>query len=360
MGYESKVWVLVALAAVWIYMGSWCVEGEGDVPCMFVFGDSLSDNGNNNDLSTLAKANYLPYGIDFPSGPTGRFTNGRTSVDFISEFLGFEKMIPPFANTSGSDILQGVNYASGASGIRTETGTHLGANIRLGSQIANHRAIVSEIARKLGNVEKAQNYLNKCLYYINIGSNDYINNYFLPQHYPTSTKYTPQDYAVALIQEYSQHLRALHGLGSRKFALFGLHLLGCIPYEMMNHGEAGSLCVKEENSAALVFNDKLKALVDRFNQEFSDSKFIYINNAIISSETPNVSGNIVKGAGCCETRADGMCAPKKEACIARKLHLFWDSIHPSESANLVLATFAYKSPIPTYAHPMDISHLVNL
>lgn len=50
---------------------------------MFVFGDSLVDNGNNNNLNSIAKANYVPYGIDFPSGPTGRFSNGKTLIDFL-------------------------------------------------------------------------------------------------------------------------------------------------------------------------------------------------------------------------------------------------------------------------------------
>lgn len=53
------------------------------VPAMFIFGDSLIDNGNNNGLTSLAKANYLPYGIDFDAGPTGRFSNGYTMVDTI-------------------------------------------------------------------------------------------------------------------------------------------------------------------------------------------------------------------------------------------------------------------------------------
>jgi len=39
--------------------------------------------------------------------------------------LGFDHFIPPYANTLGADIVQGVNYASGAAGIRNETGTHL-------------------------------------------------------------------------------------------------------------------------------------------------------------------------------------------------------------------------------------------
>lgn len=41
-----------------------------------------------------------------------------------AEELGFKHFIPPYANTSGFDILEGVNYASGAAGIRNETGTH--------------------------------------------------------------------------------------------------------------------------------------------------------------------------------------------------------------------------------------------
>lgn len=55
------------------------------MPAMFVFGDSLIDNGNNNDLPSLAKANYYPYGIDFSNGPTGRFSNGYTIVDEIGD-----------------------------------------------------------------------------------------------------------------------------------------------------------------------------------------------------------------------------------------------------------------------------------
>ena len=59
------------------------VNAEPQLPCYFIFGDSLSDSGNNNNLDTLAKVNYPPYGIDFPRGPTGRFSNGRNMQDII-------------------------------------------------------------------------------------------------------------------------------------------------------------------------------------------------------------------------------------------------------------------------------------
>ena len=62
------------------------IHAEKQVPCFFIFGDSLADNGNNNLLPTLAQVNYHPYGIDYPDGPTGRFTNGRTAVDILGLF----------------------------------------------------------------------------------------------------------------------------------------------------------------------------------------------------------------------------------------------------------------------------------
>lgn len=58
-------------------------QQEPQVPCFYIFGDSLVDNGNNNGILTLARANYMPYGVDFPQGTTGRFTNGRTYVDIL-------------------------------------------------------------------------------------------------------------------------------------------------------------------------------------------------------------------------------------------------------------------------------------
>lgn len=50
----------------------------------FVFGDSLVEVGNNNYITSLSKANYMPNGIDFGM-PTGRYTNGRTIVDILGK-----------------------------------------------------------------------------------------------------------------------------------------------------------------------------------------------------------------------------------------------------------------------------------
>jgi len=57
-------------------------------PAIIVFGDSIVDAGNNDDImTTLARCNYPPYGIDFDGGiPTGRFCNGKVATDFIGKF----------------------------------------------------------------------------------------------------------------------------------------------------------------------------------------------------------------------------------------------------------------------------------
>jgi len=55
------------------------------VPAVLVFGDSIMDTGNNNNITqTLAKCNFPPYGRDFQGGiPTGRFGNGKVPSDLI-------------------------------------------------------------------------------------------------------------------------------------------------------------------------------------------------------------------------------------------------------------------------------------
>lgn len=117
--------ILLSIIFLFLLTCNLSAHGEKLVPCYFVFGDSLVDNGNNNARATAVKANYAPYGIDYPGGPTGRFSNGRNVADFIAEALGFTDHMPPFATANGDAFVNGVNYASGGSGILHGTGKQL-------------------------------------------------------------------------------------------------------------------------------------------------------------------------------------------------------------------------------------------
>ncbi|KAI3764831.1 hypothetical protein L2E82_14848 [Cichorium intybus] len=340
---------------VLIFIG--LVAGEPQVPCYFIFGDSLVDSGNNNRLDTTAKANYPPYGIDFPKGVTGRFTNGRTVADIIGQLLGFVDFIPPYATVTDQVINTGVNYGSGSAGIREESGSHLGYRINLDTQLLNHVTTISRISALQNNKTFTAEYLKKCIYLANIGSNDYINNYLIPTRYPTSKIYTADQYATVLVQQYRQQLTTLYNLGARKIAIFGLGQIGCTPAEIANFGTNGKPCVEWINDAIKLFNDKLKHVVQELNSDHFNAKFTFINLTSISAPQGDVS---VPNVPCCQVANSGQCVPNSSPCLVRALSVFYDGFHPTEVANTIVATRSYIALSNKDASPYDISHLARL
>ncbi|KAJ0641658.1 putative triacylglycerol lipase [Helianthus annuus] len=367
MASEQKRWsVMHVLSLILILkMVSFEVNCDPQVPCYFIFGDSLVDNGNNNRIASLARANYLPYGIDFPSGPTGRFSNGKTVVDAVAELLGFDDYIPPYANARGRAILNGVNYASAAAGIRDETGQQLGARISFAGQVNNYKTTVSQVVNILGDEDSAANYLRQCIYSVGLGSNDYLNNYFMPNYYQTSRQYTPEQYASVLIQQYSELVRELYNYGARKLVLNGIGQIGCSP-NALSQSPDGTTCVEKINSANKLFNNELISLVDNFNRDLPDAKFIYINNYDIFQDfinNPQAYGFTVTNAGCCGVgRNNGQitCLPGQTPCQNRDEHVFWDAFHPTEAANVIVGRRSYSAQSGSDAHPMDIRQLAQL
>lgn len=99
---NKGVWEHASTAAVLVLVlcsvGIAKVKSQSQkVPGLFVFGDSLVEVGNNTFLNTIARANYFPYGIDFGRGSTGRFSNGKSLIDFIGKIK------------SSSTLLQSIN-----------------------------------------------------------------------------------------------------------------------------------------------------------------------------------------------------------------------------------------------------------
>lgn len=59
-------------------------------------------------------------------------------------------------------------------------------------------------------------------------------------------------------------------------ALIGVGQIGCSPNELAQSSPDGTACVERINSAIQLFNNKLIALVDQFNQ-LDGAHFTYIN-----------------------------------------------------------------------------------
>ncbi|KAF6159484.1 hypothetical protein GIB67_032255, partial [Kingdonia uniflora] len=368
MGFKIKreMWVVVVCVLVVGMLVSNVGAQPQQVPCYFIFGDSLVDNGNNNRLGTIARANYLPYGIDFPGGPTGRFSNGVTTTDIIAELLGFSNYIPAYANVRGRQLLGGVNFASAAAGIRDETGQQLGGRISFNGQLRNYQNTVAQIVNILGDENTAADYLGRCIYSVGMGSNDYLNNYFMPTFYSTSRLYTPVQYADILIKQYTQQLRTLYNYGARKVAVIGVGAIGCSPSQLATNSPNGVTCVERVNSANRLFNQRLVTLVDNFNNNLPGAKFIYVNaygifDSILRS--PSSYGITNTNTGCCGVgRNNGQitCLPLQSPCRNRNQYLFWDAFHPTAAANIIIGRRSYSAQSSSDSYPIDIQRLAQL
>lgn len=74
-------------------------------------------------------------------------------------------------------------------------------------QIARFGRTVQVISRRYfrGDYSGLMGYLSKCIIVSGLGSNDYLNNYFMPS-FSTSTVYTPKAFATSLLEDYSSQL----------------------------------------------------------------------------------------------------------------------------------------------------------
>ncbi|KAL5703993.1 hypothetical protein ACHQM5_022476 [Ranunculus cassubicifolius] len=340
------------------------VGSSPQVTAMFVFGDSLVDDGNNNFLSSYAKSNYMPYGIDFNRGPTGRFCNGKTIIDFLGENIGLPN-IPPYATTTTFETtLRGVNYASAAGGILNETGRFLGDRYSFSQQVSHFQRTLDQFKRQMTETDLSQ-YLAKSIVMVIIGSNDYINNYLLPYLYPTAYYHSPADYADILIDNYANQIMTLYNAGLRKFVLGNVGPLGCIPNQLASGLAPPGTCINYVNEMVGLFNQRLRSLVENMNTNHKDAMFVYGNTYGAFGDilnNPSLYGFRVRDAGCCgigRNQGQVTCLPYSVPCFNRNEYVFWDAFHPTEAVNSILARRAYEGP-PNDCYPVNLKQLVQM
>lgn len=76
----------------------------------------------------------------------------------------------------------------------------------MNKQLSLHQDTVGRIATILGNQTAADGLLRRCLYTVNMGSSDYVNNYYYLPVTGTRLLFTPEKFAEELIQRYSRQL----------------------------------------------------------------------------------------------------------------------------------------------------------
>ncbi|XP_017244672.1 GDSL esterase/lipase At2g04570 [Daucus carota subsp. sativus] len=326
------------------------------VSAIIVFGDSSVDSGNNNQLSTLLKSNFQPYGRDFYGGkPTGRFCNGRIPPDFISEAFGLKPAVPAYLDPmyNISDFVDGVNFASAGTGYDSATSDVLSV-IPFMRELEYYKEYQSKLKAHVGD-EKAKEITSEALYLLSLGTNDFLENYYtMPDRRSQFTVDKYQDYLSGIAGKF---IKELYELGARKISLGGLPPMGCLPLERTAdffRGQGGE-CNENYNRVALNFNSKLSGLVKNLNQELSGIKVVLSNPYNILKQIvhkPSLYGFEVAGIACCSSglfEMSYMCDRLNPfTCTDADKYVFWDSFHPSQKTNKIVSDYVIKNALHVF------------
>ncbi|KAK8940024.1 GDSL esterase/lipase APG [Platanthera guangdongensis] len=339
----------VAAAALLLMSASFLkVQSQGPstalVPAIITFGDSTVDVGNNNHLSTIFKANFPPYGRDFKNHEaTGRFCNGKLATDITADTLGFTTYPAAYLSpqASGKNLLIGANFASAASGYYDGTALLYHA-ISLPQQLEYYKEYQSKLASVAGST-KAASIISEALYILSTGSGDFVQNYYINPY--LNKLYSPDEFSSILVGSFTNFVNDLYKLGARRIGVTTLPPLGCIPASITLFGQGSNGCVARLNSDAQSFNKKISAAVNSLTKKLPQLRIAIFDiyqplYDLVTS--PSKSGFFEARRGCCGTGTVEttvvLCNPKSiGTCANATGYVFWDSVHPSEAANQILA-----------------------
>ncbi|CAB4318210.1 unnamed protein product [Prunus armeniaca] len=322
-----------------------------DLIAVIVFGDSIVDPGNNNNIRTIVKCNFPPYGRDFTGRkPTGRFSNGRVPSDLIAESVGVKNILPAYLDPSlkVQDLLTGVSFASGGTGYDPLT-PQVVSVLSLSDQLDLFKKYLSKINAAVGEARTAT-ILSKSIYIVCLGSDDIANTYYsTPLRRP---QYDIPAYTDLMIKSASSFFQELYDLGARRIGILSLPAIGCVPSQRTLNGGIDRGCSDNANQAASLFNSKLTAQIDAFNKRLPEARLVYLDiyNTLLSLiQNPSQYGLEVVNKGCCGTgniEVSILCTRHSPGtCKDPSKYLFWDSYHPTEKAYKVLVPLVFDKQV---------------
>ncbi|CAL4966329.1 unnamed protein product [Urochloa decumbens] len=342
-------------------------------PPMYVFGDSILDVGNNNYLpgANVSRANMPYYGIDLI--PTGRFSNGYNTADYMARSMGWLHSPPPYLSLAPQSLMMtssllltagalttGVNYASAGAGILDST--NAGRSIPLSRQVEYFNATRATMLAAMGD-DTVDDLLAKSIFLISAGSSDLLQSSV--RNSSSSSRSSSLVVSVSdLISNYSATIEDLYDMGARKFAIINLGPLGCVPaVRVLN--STGSGCAAGLNQLAASFDAALRPMLSGLAARMPDMAYSLADYFGLAQDTfadPQASGYTDIAGACCgggRLLAEAGCLPNSTVCTSRDerdSHVFWDRFNPSQRASLLTAQAFYDGPAQ-YTEPINFMQL---
>lgn len=146
--------------------------------------------------------------------------------------------------------------------------------IPLWKELEYYKEYQKDLRSYLGD-DNANEILGEALYLMSIGTNDFLENYYV---FPgRSEEYSIEEYQNFLSRIAGNFITELYQLGARKISLGGLPPMGCLPLERTMNLMFESDCVEKYNDVARSFNDKLQELVEKLNEELVEIQLVLSN-----------------------------------------------------------------------------------
>lgn len=315
-------------------------SGHSHLYKMFVFGDSIADNGNLPRWcsSPITRQWHYPYGASSLAAsslrPTGRFSDHLVQPDILATMLNMGRLEgPPACKLTIKNYCDafGMNFAVGGSGVfepflpplphRLKLPT-LAAQIDQFEKLLHHRVI--------GNWN-----LEDSIALVAISGNDYT-------RVANSNKADMIAFVGNVTTELAANVKRLQDIGINKILVNNLHPLGCTPWQARPSNY--TKCTDFPNMGAMIHNNQLlKKVGDMDNVKIVDLNTAFDN--IIGPHSPGSGSELLKRfkyklKPCCESSdPDGFCGEWGEdehdrlytLCKDPSKHFYWDDVHPTQA-----------------------------
>lgn len=283
---------------------------------LYVFGDSLSDTGNDHILTTAVGA--TPAIPPPASYYRGRFSNGAVAMEFLWRGLtkNPEARLVSSLERASADPRPGVSYAfggSGSGGMTTIPGTPF--------QVPGVQVQTQIFANSLGGARADQN----AVYAVWTGANDYL-------------LYGVTDPA-AVVANIDSALRQLYALGARRLLVPNLPDLGTTP---LAQAQQATTALSQLTTA---HNAMLGVALARLQRDHRDATVTLVDihaslNALAAKGAiqlwPPVLETVAPNSADCLLRAPGDC-PEVDFSAPLPPLAYWDVIHPTTLVHEAMA-----------------------
>jgi len=325
-----RLWLLLAVFAMPV---SWAASPKYDT--FYVFGDSLSDTGN--DI-ILTKAQKIFPAIPPSESPhrtyyNGRFSNGPVSVEYLWRLLkgSNSAVLAPFLSKQGLQLQDGINLAFGGST----------------SGYVNQTPGGFYVPGALGQVELFRTALKGkkpqpgALYVIWTGANDYITG--------------ATDQPAEVVANIAKTIETLYSLGARNFLVPNLPDLGLAPIIQSEGPEK----IQEFSQFTETHNDLLDRAGNELKIKLRGSSIVIVDlytvsQNLLSNGIPPTSEHIIiappalaviaagtEAVSCLFT--DPTACPDVNVTETVPPFYFWDILHPTTLIHQLLGQAMFNS-----------------